>query len=72
MKKMIGRYFSIIGDEVECTYLCPYCNEETTASFELMNEEQRALVTEESWFEELECGNCGKTSQVRFHQSMRV
>lgn len=56
---------------VECTYLCPYCNQDTTASFEV-DADAAARAEQGAFFEPLRCDLCGKITDVRFWKSSKV
>ncbi len=75
-KQMPGRTYQIFrqGNNsliVNCTYLCPYCNQNTTASFEV-NSDDADLIERGGFFEALHCDLCGKVTDVRFFQSNRI
>lgn len=75
-KQMPGRTYHIIHDvdgsaTVECTYLCPYCDQETSATF-YVDENGSNLVEREGFFESLECCLCGKVTDVRFYNSNKI
>ncbi len=75
-KQMPGRTYHINyhGDgsaTIECTYLCPYCNQDTTSRFEA-NADATALVEQGGFFEPLHCDLCGKVADIRFWQSNKI
>ena len=75
-KQMPGRTYHINyhGDgsaTVECTYLCPYCNQDTTASFEI-NADATEQAEQGGFFEPVHCDLCGKVTDVRFWQSNKI
>lgn len=75
-KQMPGRTYKVNyhGDHsstVHCTYLCPYCNQDTTASFEA-NADTADLLEQGGFFESLHCEQCGKVTDVRFWQSNKI
>lgn len=53
---------------VNCTYLCPYCNQDTTASFEAAADTSE-LLEQGGFFEPLRCSQCGRVTDVRFWKS---
>jgi len=75
-KGMPGRTYEVIYQDdheatVKCTYLCPYCNQETTAQmtaysggFDLLNSG--------GFFERLKCEYCNKITDVRFCGDQRI
>ena len=68
-KNVPGRRFSLsyYGDTIEVTgtYRCPYCEQETTASFEAYSSQADTL--EESCFSSnMQCEYCGRKADVRF------
>jgi transcription elongation factor Elf1 len=75
-KQMPGRTYRVIRHRdgsctVECTYLCPYCEQETTASFEA-GADAADQLERGGFFEPLSCGLCGKVTDVRFWQGNKV
>lgn len=69
-KQMPGRTYHITYNDdstatVECTYLCPYCNQDTTSSF-AANIDAFDLLERGVFFESLKCDLCGKVTDVRF------
>lgn len=75
-KQMPGNTYHIDyhGDgsaTIECTYLCPYCNQDTASNFEV-NPDVTALVEQGGFFEPLHCDHCGKVTDVRFWQSNKI
>ena len=69
-KKMPGRTYHITyhGDgslTVDCTYLCPYCDNDTTASFEA-DANAADMIEHGLFFEPLQCDLCGEVTDVRF------
>ncbi len=68
-KQMPGRTYHIeyCGDSatIECTYLCPYCEEATTSNF-TAGPDAFEMLERGGWFEPLRCDLCGKISDVRF------
>lgn len=75
-KQMPGSTYHIIyhGDRsstVECTYLCPYCGQNTTASFEAKADDAD-LLERGGFYEALCCDWCGKVTDVRFWQSTKI
>lgn len=75
-KQMPGKtyhinYHSDDSATVECTYLCPYCNQETSSNFQA-NCNATALVEQGGFFESLHCDLCGKVTDVRFWQSNKI
>lgn len=75
-KQMPGRTYHVVnhGDNsatVNCTYMCPYCNQNTTASFEA-NADATDLFERGGFFEPLRCDQCGKVTDVRFWHSNKI
>ena len=56
---------------VDCTYLCPYCNQNTTASFEA-NANTTEILEKGGFFESLRCDLCGKITDVRYYHDSKV
>lgn len=75
-KQMPGRTYHINYYEdgsatVDCTYLCPYCRQNTTSRFEVdSNVVDR--VEQGGFFEPIRCDLCGKVTDVRFWQSNKI
>ena len=74
-KQMPGRIYEIIQKDnkeaiVKCTYLCPYCNQETTDTITVPADGFGMLETG-GFFEPLDCEHCGKTTDVRFYKGNR-
>lgn len=64
-------YHSDRSSTVDCTYLCPYCMQDTTATIEA--EADVADVLERGgFFEPLRCNLCGKVTDVRFWKSSKI
>jgi len=75
-KEMPGRTYEVIYQDdheatVKCTYLCPYCNQETTAQITVYSDGFDLLVSG-GFFEPLECEYCNKTTDVRFWSNQRI
>ena len=75
-KQMPGRTYHINyhGDgsaTIECTYLCPYCNQDTTASFDI-NSEAIEQAEQGGFFEPVHCDLCGNVTDVRFWKSNKI
>ncbi len=77
-KQMPGRTYSItyLGEhsaKVDCTYRCPYCGLDTTASFKVKVDANVTNQLEQGgFFRPLNCDLCGKVADVRFWQSNKV
>lgn len=56
---------------VDCTYFCPYCKQDTTASFEA-NVDASELLEQGGFFEPLRCEICGKITDVRFWKNNKI
>ena len=74
--EMPGRTYHINyhGDgsaTIECTYLCPYCNRETTSCFDV-NSDTTVRLEQGGFFETLHCDYCGKAADVRFWQNNKI
>ena len=74
-KQIPGRTYHINyhGDgsaTIECSYLCPYCNQDTTSSFEI-SADLTAQAEQGAFFEPLQCDLCGKITDVRFWKSSK-
>ncbi len=75
-KQMPGRTYRIVSQSsslitVECTYLCPYCMKNATATFEAPVD-RMDLLERGGFFEPLTCSSCGKISDVRFFRNNRI
>lgn len=75
-KQMIGRTYHIMyrddrSSTVSCTYLCPYCEHDATASFEA-NADSADQLERGGLFEPLRCNVCGKITDVRFWQGNKI
>ncbi|CZQ86506.1 hypothetical protein SAMN05216375_1024 [Trichococcus ilyis] len=75
-KQMPGKTYKIIFQndqeaKVICTYLCPYCNLDTTVQI-TVNATGFDLLESGGFYEPLECPHCNKISDVRFWQSSRI
>lgn len=75
-KQMPGRTYHITyyGNQslsVDCTYLCPYCEQVTMVSFEAQAD-AADLLERGGFFEPLRCGWCGKVTDVRFWQNNKI
>ena len=75
-KQMPGRTYRIMYHEnrsstVDCTYFCPYCEQNTTSSFEA-NADVADQLERGGFFEPLRCDLCGKVTDVRFWQSNKI
>lgn len=76
-KGMIGSSYHIVyrsdsAATVDCTYLCPYCNNRTTSSFDADDSTTLDHVEKGGFFEPLRCDICGKVSDVRFYAGMKI
>ena len=75
-KQTPGRTYHINYHEdgsatIECSYLCPYCNQDTTAGFEV-NADATAQVEQGGFFESISCDLCGRVTDVRFWKSNQI
>lgn len=76
-KQMPGESYHYYYDDelkvvvVDCTYLCPYCNEMTSSSFDT-NADNIDLLESGGFFEPLTCDLCGKVTDVRFWKNNRI
>ena len=74
-KQMPGRTYHIEYNGstalVECTYLCPYCNQDTSSRF-TANEEAFEILERGGFFEPLYCDMCGKVTDVRFWSNNKI
>lgn len=75
-KQMPGKTYQVFynGDHsatVHCTYLCPYCNQDTTSSFEAPAD-AADLLERGGFFEALRCDLCGKVTDVRFLRDNKI
>jgi transcription elongation factor Elf1 len=75
-KQMPGRTYHIAYNDdsiatVECTYLCPYCNQDTTSGF-TAKIDTFDLLERGVFFESLKCDLCGKVTDVRFMSNTKV
>lgn len=74
-KQMPGKTYQIFyhGDSatVNCSYLCPYCEQDTTSSFEA-NSDVFETLERGGFFEPLRCELCGKVTDVRFWGSNKI
>lgn len=75
-KQMPGRSYEVIYQDkheaiVKCTYLCPYCNQETTVEM-AVSSDGFDLLNSGGFFELLECGYCNKIADVRYCSNNRI
>jgi len=75
-KEMIGSSYSVVSQDeniaiVNGSYLCPYCEMNTSAQF-TVNSGDFNLLDSGGFYDNLTCGFCGKNSSVRFWSSQRV
>ena len=75
-KQMPGKTYHISYHEdgsatIECSYLCPYCNQDTTSRFEV-NADTTDMIEQGAFFEPLHCDLCGKVTDVRFWLSNKI
>lgn len=75
-KQMPGRTYQIFYNDnnsliVHCTYMCPYCMQNASASFEA-NTDAKDILERGGFFQPLQCDLCGKVSDVRFWQSNKL
>jgi len=75
-KQTPGRTYEVLYQDdykatVKCTYLCPYCNQETTAQI-TVHSDGFDLLNSGGFFEPLECKDCSKTADVRFWSNQRI
>lgn len=74
-KQMIGKSYHIVYNAesaaVECTYNCPYCNQDTIASF-IANPDAYDVLERGGFFEPLHCNLCGKVTDVRFWSNNKI
>lgn len=75
-KQMPGRTYHINyrGDDfatVECIYLCPYCNQDATACFDV-DADAASRAEQGAFFEPVRCDFCGKTTDVSFWKSNKI
>ena len=56
---------------VECTYLCPYCDQVASVSFEAKAGTANRLE-QGGFFEELRCDRCGEVTDVRFWKRSKI
>lgn len=74
-KEMVGKTYHVEhrGDhaDVECTYLCPYCNQETSSRF-TANPDTFDLLERGGFYEHLKCDLCDEISSVRFWQCNKI
>lgn len=71
-KQMPGRMYEIICQDsneaiVNCTYLCPYCNQETTTQI-TVPASGFDILERGVFFEPLICEICDKITDVRFNK----
>ncbi len=64
-------YHSDHSATVSCTYLCPYCNQNASVSFEV-NANSTVLLEKGGFFESLHCDLCGKVTDVRFWHNNKI
>ena len=57
--------------KVECTYLCPYCNQYADDFFEV-GEDLSSQLEMGGFFENLQCNHCGKRTDVRFWKCNKI
>lgn len=56
---------------LEYTYLCPYCMRKTTVRSTVYPADYERLETG-GFYDVLDCGECGKTTDVRFWRTMKI
>ena len=74
-KQMPGETYRIVGQDnssatVEFSYLCPYCMNHTTVTKTYYSDFN--LLETGLFYDALECGECGKTTDVRFVKANRI
>ncbi|WP_426349406.1 hypothetical protein ACPWSR_16965 [Alloiococcus sp. CFN-8] len=75
-KQMPGRTYKIVSQNsseaiVDCTYLCPYCDQETTVQI-TVNSDGFDLIERGGFYEPLTCEYCNKTTDVRFFKGNKI
>lgn len=75
-KQMPGMTYHIVyhadrSSTVTCTYLCPYCKQDTSASFEATADAADHLE-QGGFFTPLQCSLCGKITDVRFWRGNKI
>ena len=75
-KQMSGSTFHINYHEdgsatIECSYFCPYCQQDTTSSFEI-NASSTNEVENGVFFEPLHCSSCDKITDVIFTHDCKI
>ena len=75
-REMPGMTYRIISQDalqaiLEYTYLCPYCMRKSMVQSKVYPSDYERLETG-GFFDSLDCSECGKTTDVRFWQAMRI
>lgn len=75
-KEMPGYTYAVIYQDdheatVKCTYLCPYCNQDTTAQLTVYSDWFYQLEAG-AFYTPLDCGSCNETTNVRFWSNQRI
>ncbi len=75
-KQMPGMTYRVISQNesqaiLEYTYLCPYCMRKSMVQSKVYPADYARLETG-GFYDALECSECGKTTDVRFWQAMKI
>lgn len=75
-KQMPGMAYRVISQNesqaiLEYTYLCPYCMRKSMVQSKVYQADYARLETG-GFYDALECSECGKTTDVRFWQAMKI
>ncbi len=75
-KQMPGMTYQVISQDehkavLEYTYLCPYCMRKAIVQSVVHSPDYERLETG-GFYDELTCGKCGKTADVRFWRTMKI
>ena len=75
-KEMPGYTYSVIYQDdreatVQCTYLCPYCNQDATAQITVYSDWFYQLESG-GFYTPLNCNSCNETTDVRFWSNQRI
>ena len=75
-KQMPGYSYEVVYQDdheatVKYTYLCPYCDQDTTAQ-KTVYPDWFNLLDSGCFYDSLECEHCNKIADVRFFRNQRI